>query len=247
MSTPVKGTAYRAFEIVLRPLVAISTSRTWTGTEHIPAEGGVLVVSNHVSHLDPVVLAHYLNNAGRAVRFLAKASLFDVRVIGPMLRSAGQIPVHRQQRNAADSLDSACAAIERGECVVVMPEGTITRDPDLWPMIGKTGAARIALRTGCPVIPVGQAGPETLLPPYRRIPRLLPRKRMRISAGPAVNLDRWREQSLTPAVARAATVEIMRRITELVSMLRGRPAPAEPFDPARSGVPEIGNPYRRSA
>ena len=70
------------------------------------------------------------------------------------------------------------AAVRDGECVVVYPEGTLTRDPDLWPMTGKSGAARIALETGCPVIPVGQWGAHELLPPYSKKPDLFPRKQI---------------------------------------------------------------------
>jgi len=72
------------------------------------------------------------------------------------LRAAGQIPVERLSKNAIGAFDAAVQAVRAGECVVVYPEGTLTRDPDLWPMVGKSGAARIALETGAPVIPIGQ-------------------------------------------------------------------------------------------
>ena len=88
-------------------------------------------------------------------------------VVGWVVRNSGQIPVFRESRDAAEAFRGAVAAIEAGECVAVYAEGTITRDPDMWPMVGKTGAARVALATGCPVIPVAQWGPEQLLPPYK--------------------------------------------------------------------------------
>ena len=72
---------------------------------------------------------------------------------------------------------------------MVYPEGTITRDPDLWPMTGKSGAARIALATGCPVIPVGQWGAHQLLAPYSKKPDLFPRKKIIVLAGDPVDLS----------------------------------------------------------
>ena len=103
-------------------------------------------------------------------------------------RAAGQIPVERLSRSAVGAFDAAVAAVRDGECVVVYPEGTLTRDPDLWPMTGKSGAARIALETGCPVIPVGQWGAQEMLPPYAKKPDLFPRKRIAMKAGDPVDL-----------------------------------------------------------
>ena len=71
--------------------------------------------------------------------------------------------MQRQSAQSADALLAAVEAVGQGRAVVIYPEGTITRDPDLWPMAGKTGAARIALRTGCPVIPIGQWGAQELM------------------------------------------------------------------------------------
>ena len=82
-------------------------------------------------------------------------------------------------------------AVDQGRAVVIYPEGTITRDPDLWPMAGKTGAARIALRTGCPVIPIGQWGAQELMyGPQIHFPSLLPRKTLRLLVGDPVDLGR---------------------------------------------------------
>ena len=84
-------------------------------------------------------------------------------MLGRILRACGQIPVQRQSAKSADALLAAVEAVNQSRAVVIYPEGTITRDPDLWPMKGKTGAARIALRTGCPVIPIGQWGAQELM------------------------------------------------------------------------------------
>ena len=90
------------------------------------------------------------------------------------MRSAEQIPVYRMTTDASQAFDAAVEAVQEGECVVVYPEGTITRQPDLWPMTGKTGAARIALAAGVPVVPVAQWGAHQILAPYAKRPGCSP-------------------------------------------------------------------------
>jgi 1-acyl-sn-glycerol-3-phosphate acyltransferase len=130
---------------VLRPPLMVLTRRDWAGAENLPASGGCVVAVNHVSEVDPMPLAHFLYDNGRIPRFLGKAEVFKVPIAGWILTSAGQIPVYRQTSDAAQAFSAAAAAVEKGECVVVYPEGTISRDPSMWPMVGKSGAARIAL------------------------------------------------------------------------------------------------------
>ena len=132
-------------------------------------------------------------------------------------------------------------AVHQGRAVVIYPEGTITRDPDLWPMAGKTGAARIALRTGCPVVPIGQWGAQELMyGPQIHFPKLLPRKTLRLLVGDPVDLDDLREQPVSAATLAEATDRIMDAITGLVAELRQEPPPAErfvpPSAPTRSGA-----------
>jgi 1-acyl-sn-glycerol-3-phosphate acyltransferase len=207
-----------------------------------------VVAANHISHLDPLTFAHFVYAHGRLVRFLAKAEMFKVPVVGRIVRSAGQIPVYRLTTDASVAFRAAVAAVEKGECVAVYPEGTITRDPDLWPMTGKTGAARIALASGVPVIPVAQWGAQDILWPYSKNPRLFPRKTIEMRAGEPVDLDDLRGRELTPDVLREATSRVMDAITRLLEDVRGETAPAVRFDPRTAGVREIGNPYgpRRS-
>jgi 1-acyl-sn-glycerol-3-phosphate acyltransferase len=152
-------------------------------------------------------------------------------MLGKIIVGCGQIPVYRGTANAADAFVRAVDAVAAGECVVVYPEGTLTRDPDLWPMVGKTGAARIALATGCPVIPVAQWGPQDLLAPYAKTPNLLPRPTIHVSAGPPVPLDDLREGPLTAEKLRIATDRIMDAITDELEKLRGEKAPIQRFDP----------------
>jgi 1-acyl-sn-glycerol-3-phosphate acyltransferase len=151
-------------------------------------------------------------------------------VVGRIIRGAGQIPVYRETANAADSVRDAVAAVRRGECVVVYPEGTITRDPGLWPMTGRTGAARIALETGAPLIPMAQWGAQEVIRPYTKEFRILPRKTMHVLIGPEVDLDDLRGRPLDAAVLYTATERLIAAITAQLEVLRGETAPAERFD-----------------
>ena len=160
----------------------------------------------------------------------AKAEVFKVPLLGPLLRSAGQIPVQRGTSAAVGSLHSAIEAVNSGECVVIYPEGTLTRDPQLWPMSAKNGVARIALTTGAPVIPAAQWGPQEVIPPYRKSIKLLPRKTMHVWAGPPVDLDDLRGQPLTGDVLTEATARIMTAITAILADIRGEQPPAAPLD-----------------
>ena len=240
-----RGWAFGFCVAIVEPLSLLLTRRRWTGGENIPASGGCVLAVNHVSHLDPFTCAHFVYAYGRAVRFLAKSELFTLPVLGRIVRSAKQIPVYRLTTDASLSFSAAVESVARGECVVVYPEGTITREPDLWPMTGKTGAARIALASGAPVIPVAQWGAQDILAPYAKRPRLFPRKTISISAGPPVDLDDLRDQPPTPETLREATDRIMDDVTRLLETIRGEKAPAARFDPRVAGVRQIGNPHQK--
>lgn len=136
------------------------------GVEHIPGDGPMILASNHISYLDPLCLAYVADLAGRRVRFLAKAELFRSRGLGPLLRKLRQIPVERGTADASGALDAGAAALADGECVVVFPEGTISRDFE--PMAGKTGVTRLARAAGAPVVPVGLWGTHRVITSGRR-------------------------------------------------------------------------------
>jgi 1-acyl-sn-glycerol-3-phosphate acyltransferase len=162
---------------------------------------------------------------------MAKAEIFKIPVLGSILRNAGQIPVQRGSSDAAaGSLREAFTAIENGQCIVIYPEGTLTRDPNLWPMTAKTGAARIALMTGAPVIPAAQWGPQEVLAPYSKRPKFFPRKTMHVWAGPEVDLDDLRALPVSAATLREATERIMRDITKILATQRDEVPPAVPLD-----------------
>jgi 1-acyl-sn-glycerol-3-phosphate acyltransferase len=230
------GFWYRLAAVIAKPPLVVLFKRDWRGMEHIPADGGFITAVNHNSYLDPLSYAHFQYNTGRVPRFLAKAGLFKGSFVGTMLRGTGQIPVYRETTNALDAFRAAVAAIERGECVAFYPEGTLTRDPAMWPMAGKTGAARVALLTKAPVIPVAQWGANLAMPPYAKEKklRLFPRKTLTVVAGPPVDLSRFHDVEPTNEVLREATEEIMRAITALLEDIRGEKAPAEPYDHRRA-------------
>lgn len=239
------GPWMRLAVIVLKPTLTALTRRDWYGMQNIPRTGGVVVCPNHLSYADPLTFAHFVYDAGRAPRFLAKAALFDIRFIGRLLRGAGQIPVFRATKDASLAFSAAVTAVERGECVCIYPEGTVSRDPQLWPMVGKTGAARVALATGAPVIPVAQWGPQEILAPYQKVPHILKRHRIRIMAGPPVDLSEYANQELTATVLYEATEKIMAAITAMLADIRGEAAPLERYNPREVDIPRIGNPYGR--
>nr|WP_241265484.1 lysophospholipid acyltransferase family protein [Streptomyces boncukensis] len=201
--------------------------------EHIPAESGFITVVNHNSHIDPLSYAHFQFNTGRVPRFLAKNGLFKGGVVGAVMRGTGQIPVYRESTDAVGAFRAAVDAINSGECVAFYPEGTITRDPEMWPMAGgKSGAARVALLTRAPVIPVAQWGANLAVPPYAKLKqlRLFPRKTLTVRAGPPLDLSAYYDKEPTAEVLREVTDVMMDAVTEQLAGIRGEPAPAERYD-----------------
>lgn len=245
------GSLYRGIIRTIRPVLMSTTKQEWSGTQYLPQTGGIVVAANHLSYVDPFTLAHFLVDNGRAPSYLAKSGLFDLPVAGKMLHRLGQIPVYRNSSRAVDAFSSAVEAVRAGKCVVVLPEGTLTKDPDLWPMTGKTGAARIALETGCPLIPIASWGPQEVLWPYRgRMPRVFPRKTMQVVAGPAVDLSDL-HRPFDAATVRVATDRLMGEIEQLLTGLRGVPRPGSTTprtqapDPSAPDAPDQPHPPER--
>lgn len=239
-----RGWAWSLAVGIIKPTLLATTRRTWVDGDKIPAEGGCIIALNHVSHLDPLVAAHFLYDHGRMARYLAKSGLFDNAALGFFLRGAGQIPVKRESKDSLGAYAAAVQAVRDGECVVFYPEGTITRDPGLWPMTGKSGAARVGLETRAPVIPIATWGVQDILAPYAKKPDLVPRKQVTARAGDPVDLADLVTQPRTPENVNRATDRIMADITSLLEEIRGEQAPTERFDPRKAGVRMTGNPYK---
>ena len=231
--------------LIVIPLLRALTKRSWIHQEKIPKSGAVIVVCNHISYADPLLFAHFLYKSGRAPRFLGKASVFKIPVIGKIIAGSGQIPVERESSNASQSLDHAKALLAAGHCMGVYPEGTLTRDPDGWPMRAKTGIARLAIATQVPVVPCAQWGAQDLLPPYGKVPVLWRRTKVTVIAGDPLDFSRWKGREDDVAAQEEATLYVMSAITSLVEEIRHEKAPSEIFDPKASDLPRIGN-YKKA-
>lgn len=227
--------SYHGVIATVRPVLQLVTRRDWSGGEHLPTEGGFIVAANHYSEVDPLMLAHFLVDHGRPPFFLAKSSLFEVPGLGAALRHLQQVPVYRASSKAGDALVAARKALAEGKPIAIMPEGTLTRDPDLWPMKARPGVGRLALTSGAPVIPVAQWGAQQVLGHYARRPgNLLKRPVQHVRAGAPVDLSDLMDRPDDPRAHAEATRRVMARITSLLAELRGEEPPAEPFDPARA-------------
>jgi len=228
---------YLAASFLVRPVLNALMAKDWEGTEHLP-DTGFIVCANHVSNLDPLAMGHFVYNQGHLPHFLAKAELFQIPVVGGLLGAMRQIPVDRS-RGGNDSLVAADAVLAEGGAIIIYPEGTLTSDPGLWPMKAKTGAARLALKTGVPVVPVAQWGIQDVLPRTAKVPSVRPRRTARIRVGAPVSLEDLRGSALTRSVLDTASERIMSAITAELEVLRGEPAPAGRWNP-RTGQREAG-------
>jgi 1-acyl-sn-glycerol-3-phosphate acyltransferase len=230
---------YRNLARIVRAFLIASTRRDWSGAEHLRQPGGFIAVGNHASNIDPLTFCHFVWDGGVVPRIMAKDSLWKVPVLGRVLTATEQIPVSRGTAAAGRSLEAAGRALADGECVVIFPEGTLTREPDLWPMQGKTGVARLALESRAPVVPIAQWGAHRLLGRYKKLLKPIPRKLVTVVAGPPVDLSDLYDVPHDAAVLREATERIMAAITHQLEEIRREQAPAERFV-WRKGQPEPG-------
>lgn len=214
---------------VLRPFLMLVTRRDWRGAEKLP-RGGYVLAPNHISHVDPILLAHFMVDHDVTPRYLAKDTLFDLRLIGAIVRGAEQIPVHRSTAGAAESLRTAIEAVQAGQVVTIYPEGTITRDPDLWPMSSRTGAVRVALASGKPLVPVAQWGAQDMLWPYSKRLRIFPRTTVHVQVGDPVDLTDFEGRELTEDLLHEATDRLVDTLTSMLGEIRGELPSGERFD-----------------
>ncbi|GAA3762738.1 lysophospholipid acyltransferase family protein [Microbacterium kribbense] len=228
--------------IVVPPISLLAKIRIVDGHK-LPREGPFVLAVNHYSELDAVMVAVAVWRLRRLPRFLAKESLFHVPVLGWALRATGMVPVGRtgSSADAQHTLDVSQALVEHGRGVIVYPEGTLTRDPDLWPMRGKTGAVRLALAGDIPLIPVAQWGAQEIMPRYGKIALWPLRRPVTVVFGDPIDLAGFHSDGKpAPATLSRATTVVMDRIAEMLSTLRGIPAPAQRWNPAEHGQKETG-------
>ena len=234
----------RTFQICVKivlPILRLVSKRDWSGQANIPKSGPAVVVSNHMSYVDVFFFAEFLYFSGRAPRFIGKRSVFRAPIIGRIVTAAGQIPVDRETSGAAKALEHALAALRAGHLIGIYPEGTLTRDKDLWPMVAKTGAARLAITLKCPIIPVVAWGPQKVLPQYSKRPHIWPRTKMTLRAGKPIDMSKWYGREEDQSALIEATAHIMATLTSMLEEIRGECAPPTPFDPHTSELPRIGN------
>lgn len=237
---------FRLLAFLVIPFMNILGRYRIHGGENLPRTGPVIVAPNHFSEVDPFVIGLVIWKLGRAPRYLTKASLFKVPFLRWLLRTSGQVPVERAGVRGVNSLTAASQIVERDLVVVVYPEGTLTRDPDLWPMRGKTGAVRLALTANAPLIPVAHWGTQKIMPRYGKRLSLFPRKNVDITFGPPVDLSAFRDRPINSTLLAEATEVLMAAITVLVAEMRDETPPTERWDPARKGQSEIGRFEERS-
>lgn len=224
------GLAWWIVIAVLYTPASLLVRTRYRNLHKLPQQGGAIVVVNHVSHVDPLLVAKMVLDGARTPRFLAKDSIFGVFAVGAAMRGMGHIPVKRGTVQARQSFVAAVEALQAGNMIVLHPEGTVTRDPDGWPMAGKTGAARLALLAPTvPVIPVAQWGVQERIDLYRRRVRLVPRPRHVLSIGEPIDLSAYYGRRPDAATLREVTDVIMKRLRDDVGELRGVPAPTGPL------------------
>lgn len=221
------GKNLKAIASVVRPPVNLVTKRDYRGVENLAIDSGIVVSPNHISWFDPLAIAQFLWDNDRPPRFLGKASIFRIPILGKLIKNAGQIPVYRNSHAAAQSVNYSIASVKRGEAVVIYPEGTITRDPDLWPMHGKSGAVNVALSANVPLIPVAQWGAQEIMAPYQKKLKIFPIKTIKIIAGKPLDLDDLRDKQLDSTILKIGTERLMRAIADLLGELREEIPPAE--------------------
>ncbi|GLJ59941.1 MULTISPECIES: lysophospholipid acyltransferase family protein [Microbacterium] len=224
---------------IVIPLVGLLARIELRGSENLPRRGAFVLAPNHHSEIDPLIVAIATWRAGRAPRFLAKESLFRIPVVGWVLKASGMVPVARSRGAAAQALAQAkeLASSERG--VIVYPEGTLTRDPGLWPMRGKSGAIRLALAGDIPLIPLAQWGTQAVMPRYGKLSLLPLRKPITVLIGEPLDVSDLRGRTDQAAI-QEGTERLMAAITALLEELRGEKAPPERWDPTQHGQAETG-------
>lgn len=240
LKVPVVGVELQRLLFLLMPPLATPYARfDIGGTENIPRTGPAILVGNHRSYFDIPAIIQMMRPTRRTGRILAKQELFDVPVVGALAAALGGIPVDRQ-RGGTESFEQAVVALEGGEIVCLLPQGTIPRGRAFYDPVlkGRTGAARLAALTGAPVIPFGVWGSEQVWPRSSAVPRILnvtdpPTVRVRV--GPPVE-----GLTLGPRSAAADTRRIMAAIAAQLP-----PEAREQREPTEEEI-RLATPRRRS-
>jgi 1-acyl-sn-glycerol-3-phosphate acyltransferase len=213
---------YRTTRALVGPLVERFFRMRITGAEHVPADGAVVLACNHLSNLDPVLLAAA---CPRRINYLAKVELFRVPLLGRLIRSYGAIPLRRTASDP-DALRLTEMVLEHGELLALFPEGTRSRDGQLRPF--RFGAARMALKHNVPLVPAAILGTDRAMPAGSKLPRRVP---ISIAFGAPLDIAeyRYRETGATPEshaleVVTARLETAVRQLQERLGAEHGAPA-----------------------
>lgn len=229
------GKAQQRFRRVARPVAKQLWQFRLEGFERLPAEGPAILAPNHISFLDSAFL---MLHVPRNISFVGKAEYMDswkTKYFFPMM---GMIPIDRSGGEKSQAaLDTAEAVLRRGELFGIFPEGTRSRDGHLYK--GRTGAARLAMKVGCPIFPVGVIGTREIQPPDAKFPKL--RRECTIKIGRPINVARYANRGDDHLALRQITDELMFEIRELTgqeyrNVYSGKTADAEPTVTAKVGT-----------
>lgn len=238
-----KSLGFRTVAFFLAPILRLFFNVKTEGLEKLP-KGGYVLVGNHLSYLDPFAFAYSVYiHMKRVPHYLAKESLFRVPVLSWILPRVGQIPVYRTGRSNEEPLRAAKDFLKAGLVVVVFPEGTLTRDPELWPMRGKTGAIRMAAELGVPIVPAAHWGVHKVMGNYEKKIRPNPFHTVTVKIGDPIHLDLGENPSAKKI--NDATEMVMQKMAQLVGEMRGETPPKKLWDPTQHSQSEIGN-YKKS-
>jgi len=236
-----KTVLWHAIAALCLPLLTLMARYPVIDGHKLPRQGAFILAPNHYSEIDPVIMGRFMWKLGRVPRFLAKASVFRVPVLGAILRWSGQIPVEREGRGRSDApLKAAQQLVDRELAIIIYPEGSLTRDPDLWPMRGKSGAVRMALSAGVPIIPAAHWGTQQIMARYSKKISFFPRKTVYCKIGDPVDLSDLEGRPLDSATLAEGTRRVMAAIAGLLGDLRDETPPAERWDPSKNNQAETG-------
>ena len=210
---------YRIVRAILVPLLRLGWRWRFVDLHKIPASGPVIIAANHISYFDPFGHVLCVNAAGRVQRVFAKAELFRNPLLRRILLGTRMIPVQRGSGEQGP-IDAARTALADGDVIVLYPEATLTKRPDLLPMEGKTGVARLALSTGIPVVPVAIWGSQWVVPPGGRMLRGF-RKLVMLKVGDPLRFDHLVGREEDPEARRDVTDRVMKELERLVVDLQG--------------------------
>jgi 1-acyl-sn-glycerol-3-phosphate acyltransferase len=203
------GKAYPVAKAIVKPVCRLLWRIHATGLHHVPESGPAIFCPNHISFFDSIVLPAVLP---RRISYVGKAEYMDSWKTKHIFPAIGMIPIDRSGGSASQrALDTAARVLDRGEFFGIYPEGTRSRDGVLHR--GRTGAARLALRTGAPIVPVGFRGTDRIQPAGAAVPK--PFTSCQVNIGEPIDVTRYLDRQDDHLLLRQLTDEVMFEIKRL--------------------------------